>query len=259
MTQENLIFHVPHSSTCIPIRYRSQFCLSDALLFEEILLMTDWHTADLFAAAIDGLGQSIEFPVSRLLVDPERFPDDEQESMAKVGMGVLYEKTSRGKSIREARYLVGSYRDRLLADYYYPHHEAFEKLVEAELNRRNNALIVDCHSFPGAPLPYELDQNPDRPDICIGADEFHTPEQLSENLKKAFARKGYRVKINAPFSGSIVPLNFYKTNPNVASVMIEINRALYMNEETSEKTSNFKIVGEDVASALTEATGVAQR
>ena len=47
------------------------------------------------------------------------------------------------------------------------------------------------------------------------------------------------VNINHPFSGAVVPLAFYKKNPGVMSVMIEINRKLYMNEETGEINSGF--------------------
>ena len=46
-------------------------------------------------------------------------------------------------------------------------------------------LIVDCHSFPQLPLPYELDRNPVRPDICIGTDQFHTPSALKDVLSRS--------------------------------------------------------------------------
>jgi N-formylglutamate amidohydrolase len=51
-------------------------------------------------------------------------------------------------------------------------------------------------------------------------------------LERNFKEIGYSVKINTPFSGSIVPLGFYKKEKKVISVMIEVNRKLYMNEET---------------------------
>ena len=34
-------------------------------------------------------------------------------------------------------------------------------------------------TFDTVALPYELDQNPARPDICIGTDEFHTPQTVA--------------------------------------------------------------------------------
>jgi N-formylglutamate deformylase len=55
-----------------------------------------------------------------------------------------------------------------------PHHLALSRAVEDELNAQGLSLIVDCHSFPSTPLPYEMDQDPSRPDICIGVDHFHS-------------------------------------------------------------------------------------
>ncbi len=104
MSNSKPIFHVPHSSTTIPKSYRAHFSLDDDQLREEIRCMTDWHTAELFGAAIEAHGSSVEFPVSRLLVDPERFADDEKECMAAVGMGVLYTKTSHKTDLRGEEY-----------------------------------------------------------------------------------------------------------------------------------------------------------
>jgi N-formylglutamate amidohydrolase len=165
-------------------------------------------------------------------------------------MGVLYTTTSHGKTLRGEEYTSGERRSHLLNEFYFPHHEAFRKAVEEELIQTGSALIIDCHSFPSVPLPYELDQNPERPDICIGTDAFHTPVELSDRLKNEFSEMGYSVELNAPFSGAIVPQQFYQTNAAVKSVMIEVNRGLYMNEETIEKTAAFTNVRRDIASAL---------
>jgi len=41
------------------------------------------------------------FPVSRLVVDVERFPDDEDEPMAGRGMGAVYTRLSSGERLRD--------------------------------------------------------------------------------------------------------------------------------------------------------------
>ena len=38
-------------------------------------------------------------------------------------------------------------------------------------------FIVDCHSYPVVPFPFE-DAEACRPTLCIGADDFHTPPEI---------------------------------------------------------------------------------
>ena len=245
-----LIFHIPHSSTLIPDEFRPDFALSDTDLAEEIRLMTDWHTADLFKPAVTALGSAIEFPVSRLLMDPERFPDDAEEPMTKVGMGMLYTKTAHGAVLRNEDCDKGAKRERLINEYYAPHHKQLSEAVQVALEEDGQALIIDCHSFPSRALPYEPVQSPDRPDICIGTDSFHTPENLRDGLKQAFEGVGYLVHIDSPFAGALTPLEHYGSNQSVQAVMIEINRALYMDETTATKSDQFDEVSEHILLAI---------
>ena len=247
---KNIIFHIPHSSTFIPEDIRSDILLSDEELVAEIRLMTDWFTDELFDQAVSYLGGSIKFPVSRLVVDPERFADDENESMSEVGMGVIYNKTSSGKPLRDPSKIVGDSRRKLLERFYYPHHDSLTAAVSSQLDEEGRVLIIDCHSFPDESLPYERCNDQDRPEICIGTDPYHTPEELSSNLMSSFERLGYKVQLNNPFAGSIVPNIYYQKNQNVHSVMIEINRSLYMDHLTTNRSQYFKIVCDDIYTAL---------
>jgi N-formylglutamate deformylase len=250
-----LIFHIPHSSTLIPDEFRPDFALSDADLEEEIRLMTDWHTADLFRPAVKSLGAAIEFPVSRLLVDPERFPDDAEEPMSEVGMGVLYTKSAHGAFLRKQGCDTGVKKEQLINEYYAPHHRKLSKAVQVALENNGQAVIIDCHSFPSRALPYEPIQDPDRPDICIGTDKFHTPPKLRDSLIKAFEGFGYRVQIDSPFAGALTPLEHYGSNQSVQAAMIEINRALYMDEMTTEKSAQFDEVSEHILLAIASTVG----
>ncbi len=96
------------------------------------------------------------FPVSRLVVDPERFSEDPQESMSQVGMGVTYTKGSLRQPLREQ--LTQGKRQKLLERYYIPHRQKLTDAVEASLLANDHCLIIDGHSFPALPLPYELNQ-----------------------------------------------------------------------------------------------------
>ncbi len=93
------ILHLPHASRNIPAEHRDAFHLSDAELDLELTRMTDAHTDHLFA--LEGATRVV-FPISRLVVDPERFEDDALEPMAARGMGVLYTHTSQRTPLRDA-------------------------------------------------------------------------------------------------------------------------------------------------------------
>ena len=94
-----VVLHIPHNSTLIPTNVRDQFTLSDAELNDEIKKMTDQHTQDLFGQGVNS-SQVVVAPVSRLVVDVERFEDDALEPMSGVGMGVVYTRTHDAKTLR---------------------------------------------------------------------------------------------------------------------------------------------------------------
>ena len=230
----SIVLHIPHASKHIPDKYLKYFTLSKKDLEIELLKMTDHFTDELFDISCSNIHQ-LKFPLSRLLVDVERFEEDELEPMFKVGMGCIYEKTHDGKSLK----LVKDIKDELINKFYKIHHENFTKIVDAKLMKNNKVLIIDCHSFPKHPLPYELNQETNRPEICIGTDSFHTSEKLKKSFGQLFEDLNFTVKYNEPFKGSIVPLKFYNKEIRVQSIMIEVRRDIYMNEQSGEKNSNF--------------------
>jgi len=242
-----VVLHIPHASAIIPDEIRATLVLSGPELEDELRVMTDWYTEELFAVDAS-LARTIVFPMSRLVVDPERFVDDELEEMAKVGMGVVYTRTSLGESLRQG--LTAEDKAALIEKYYEPHHRRLASAVAEALAAHGRCLIVDGHSFPTLALPYELDQRPNRPDVCIGTDDFHTPPQLLDLAVQAVKEEELRVEVNRPFSGTLVPLEHYGKNPDVQSIMIEIRRGLYMDEVTGEKLSEFEGVREGIGRAL---------
>ena len=231
----SLVLHIPHASKNIPDEYLQYFTLSKKDLQFELLKMTDHFTDELFNISDPKIYQ-IKFPISRLLVDVERFEINDLEQMSKVGMGCVYEKTHDGKNLKNVEFI----KDILIKNLYKNHHEKFTKILDKKLIENDKVLIIDCHSFPKYPLPYELSQVKNRPEICIGTDTFHTPRKLKKMFRKYFEDLNFTVKYNEPFKGSIVPLKYLNKNKNVQSIMIEVRRDLYMNEKTGKKIRNFK-------------------
>ncbi len=237
-----IICNVPHSGNLIPSEFIDDFSLSPNELDEEVKYMADNYTDQLYAELLY-VSSFIKSKLSRIVLDIERFKNEADEPMSKVGMSALYTRTSDGKILRNISPTSKNKLENIYEDYY----NTFTNLVSSVLEKNNIAVIVDCHSFPSKPRSYESDKEDNRPDICIGVDDYHTTEGLMNLLKNNFEEVGFSVKINSPFSGSIVPLKFYKKDKRVVSVMIEVNRKLYMNEDTFQKLKNFSGVGNSVS------------
>jgi N-formylglutamate deformylase len=231
-----VVLHIPHSSRRVPAEDRQAIRLDDDALDRELLRMTDAYTDELFPLTPVEAGR-VTFPVSRLICDVERFPSDEDEPMAACGMGVIYTRTSMGTVLRVAP--DAAERQSLLDRWYWPHHFKLERMVNDVAARSGVCLIVDCHSFPSVALPYEPDQAPHRADICIGTDAFHTPLLIREAMIVAAEEEGYSVSVDAPFAGALVPLASYRNDRRILSVMIEVNRHLYMDEHSGQKNKDF--------------------
>jgi N-formylglutamate amidohydrolase len=241
-----VVAHLPHASTRIPAPIRAEILLSDTELANELLRLTDWHTDDLFAVLGKHGITSFTNRLSRLVFDPERFLDDALEPMAAQGQGVVYWRGTDGQLLREPNPLL---REQRVAELYRPYHAALDALVAGMLEAFGSCTVLDCHSFPSLPLPSELDQAPDRPDICIGTDAIHTPPVLADALTQAFDTEGFRVKRDSPFAGTFVPSGFYGRERRVRSVMVEVRRGLYMDEGTAERRPDFR----DVSAAIERA------
>ena len=216
--EDTYIFHIPHSSNKIPDF--EQYVLTEEEVIQEHSLLTDRGTDEIFKTQFT----SLVFPYSRVYCDVERLPD-EQEEMFKKGRGFYYTKTDAGKELR-----LLSDKEKI-KQIYVQWHLQLEAAVEKKLNDFGSATIIDCHSFSDKPFLTDHDQNENRPDFCLGTDDFHTPDFLIKFIKQRLENEGFSVKINSPYAGTIVPLKFYKNNDNVKSIMIEINRKLFQLED----------------------------
>lgn len=210
-----MILHIPHSSTTIPDWVK--FDKED--ISQDLLRLTDTDTDKLFAYSSM---ETIIFPYSRLFCDVERFIDN--EPMDERGHGICYTKDSFGGHLRN---VTESEREMIINEYYKPHHLNLTRACNSALSLFNTVVLVDCHSFSNEVQPQDFDKTSSRPDFCIGTDAFHTPNDLVEDIKTYLQSKGFSVKINSPFSGTIVPLSHYQKTPNLKSIMIEVNRNLY--------------------------------
>ena len=216
--QQSVIIHIPHSGTEFP----SSNC-NKSLLYKDIQLSTDWFTDAIFKTDLT----TVKAPLSKLYVDVERFVPDE---MDKFGRGFYYTKDSFFNTFRDE-----SDKEDAFARFC-TYHEYFNRLVDEKFDEVGFCTIIDCHSFNEEKLPFESFS--DRPEICIGTDSFHTPKWLEDEVVSFFKEQGFKVLVNSPYSGSFVSQKHYKKDKNVFSIMIEINKKLYIHDTTKIKYLN---------------------
>ncbi|MEV0093861.1 N-formylglutamate amidohydrolase [Streptomyces sp. NPDC050738] len=222
-----VILHVPHSARTVPADVRRSIVLDDAALGLELDHITDAHTAEIAAAAATMAPLTpwqFVNRLSRLVVDPERFPD-EREEMRSVGMGAVYTHTTHRERLRAP----DSDELLLIEAYFHPYAAAMTQAVDDRLAATGRAVVIDVHSYPTEPLPYELHGEGLRPPVCLGTDTVHTPARLLTRAQEVFAPLG-TTAVDTPFAGTYVPLKHYGKDRRVSALMIEIRRDLYMTE-----------------------------
>jgi N-formylglutamate deformylase len=240
--------HIPHAGTTIPSAVLNQFSVDPDALWREVTAVTDWYTDELFG--MPGIAVS-QTPINRVVVDLERYTDDDLEEKAAVGQGVIYSHNNLGERIR--RPLSGRERQLLLDNYYRPWHLQLEMNIEQQLARWGHCLLLDCHSFPDEPFGHENDAGHTRPDICLGTG-INTPPWLLDACHSFLLSLGYTVEVNFPYVGCLVP-NQFEGSLRVPTIMLEINRRLYLEPtppntyqpiSTPMKLAGFQAVQNDI-------------
>jgi len=227
--ESKVILHVPHSATFIPEDIRKNILLSDEELKAELDEMTDTFSEEVALKAAELSGSKPWLFInnfSRLVIDPERFPD-EREAMNAVGMGAVYQKTSIGTQLRNPNPKL---EKQLLDDYFHPYGKALSDLVEQRFAALGEVTLIDIHSYRINQHPNAINHGQKRPPICIGTDPFHTPEWLTEAAESAFSIIGENY-LNQPYPGTYVPLDFYEKEAKITSIMMETRADTFLTDE----------------------------
>jgi N-formylglutamate amidohydrolase len=82
--------------------------------------------------------------------------------------------------------------------------------------------------------------------------------RLRDELVAAASAAGFSVLVDRPFAGALVPATYYRREPRVRAVMIEINRRLYMHEQTGERLLRLGEISQAVSKMLA-AVGALQK
>lgn len=217
MKMKSVICNIPHAGVSIPEGALKDFVVPRETLDKFADKMIDKNVDKLFHF-VPYENKIISY-ISRVVVDMERYRDDEKEEMSKVGMGLFYTHDDQGNKIRNKG---GTYP--LCLDCYDEYHKRLGQLVTNCLNEHGKCYILDCHSFHDGQTHMGYDPSV-YPDVCIGFNE-REPYPEVRLIEEIFKDNFYSVAYNMPFAGSLVPLE-YMDNPNVRTVMLELNRRIY--------------------------------
>lgn len=184
-------------------------------LIRDSVILADFKVNELYPY----LPNKIISHYSRFVVDLERYLDDSMEVMASKGMGYLYNRLIDGTTFDRSVFGAKEYFTQFYKDYHALLAKSLESIGEG-------AILLDLHSFNPHPIACDLDQKPNRPDICIGFNEDNTKpkESALKVITDYLTEQGLKVGYNTPFSGSMTA----NTKVKYTSLMIEINKKCYL-------------------------------
>ncbi len=238
---KHYLIHIPHSSTYIPTKYMKDYFLDEKELQHNIIQYADIFTDELFGEFLETFG-GVRSDYSRLFFDPERFGNDSEESMfLKYKLGWFYE-----NAILEKKPLRSTINKDEVRIYFDKHHKMLNQLTKNKLKLYGKCTILDCHSFSNE--KYWFHDEVVLPDICIGFENFHKDSFLVDKIKETF--NNYDIKINEPYFGSLVPTNYWNKNNKVKSVMIELNKRLYLEDDNVTKNKNYETIKNKIRELL---------
>lgn len=137
-----------------------------------------------------------------------------------------------------------------ITKYYRPYHEALERLLSDRVLQFGEGFLINCHSMPDRNSDGRVAQ---RPDFVLG-DRSGTSCDLSFTrcAHDVLREMGYNVALNDPYKGQEIVRRYGQPKQGRHALQLEINRRLYMNEQTLEKTAGFVRLQRDLMKFFAE-------
>lgn len=155
-----------------------------------------------------------------------------------------------GENIYRSRLLFDEVRRRIDA-HYFPYHATLERLIADTVDRFGVCVLVDCHSMPSVGGPMDADTGLRRVDAVLG--DCHATSCASivtDAAERALTEAGFVVGRNMPYAGGFTTRHYGRPANGVHTLQIEINRALYMDEDLVEPSSDFGKVVERLKAVI---------
>ncbi|MBT8408010.1 MAG: N-formylglutamate amidohydrolase [Alphaproteobacteria bacterium] len=260
MRTTSVIFASPHSG-----RDYSWSFLRKTVLDERMIRSSEDAFIDMLFEVAPQLGASflaakaprafVDFNRSREELDPVLIDDIRKTShnpRISSGLGVIPRVVANGRQIYRGKLSRAEAESRIL-DYWQPYHDQLQALLDRSHAQFGEAVLIDCHSMPHEAVQSVAHPNGIRPDIVLG-DRFGAAASgdVVARIEEAFTRAGLKVVRNAPFAGAYTAQHYGRPSRAQHVVQVEIDRSLYMNEQTIRPGANFSHFKELMAGVISD-------
>jgi N-formylglutamate deformylase len=174
-------------------------------------------------------------------------PVDAPSPRVTAGLGVIPRIVRDGAEIYRGK-LAREDAQARLDQLYKPYHQALAGLMEETKRRFGVAVLIDCHSMPSALSV---------PDMVLG-DRYGAAcaPVLSNRAEAAFTRARFSVARNTPYAGGHTTAQYGRAASGFHALQIEINRALYLDEDRIAKKNCFADVKARLEQGLAYLTAI---
>lgn len=251
-----VIFASPHSGSFYPEDFQDQLIVP----LMDLRRTEDAFVDQLFAGVAAMGAVQISGTHGRAYVDLNRDARELDESMfqdgaprttgqqsarVKAGLGSLPRVGASGREIY--RHKLSRDEGRLRLDHIHDgYHDMLHERLDEFKGRWSDVILIDCHSMPSRQAGRS-----NLPDIVLG-DRFGSScsPRLTSLVERRFRKQGLTVSRNSPYAGGYTTRRYGRPRQGVHALQIEINRGLYMREDTVEPLPGFaalKTILKDVA------------
>lgn len=259
-----LILDSPHSGQLYPTDFNHQ------AIFSKLRQAEDTYVDELFDSAsnIGAVILKAEFP--RSYIDPNRAETDfffkdiinpnntvgeidfKPSIKSELGIGLIWLKIPpEGEKMYKNKITLDELMNRI-KKYHRPYHEALRKIMNKTYQKYGKFYHINCHSMQDNATAMSTQiQGTIRPDFVIGdKDGSSCDNGFTKEVVECLRDLKYEVAINDPYKGAELVSAYSNPNLKKHSLQIEINRKLYMNEETRVKHDGFNTLKHNLSNLL---------
>lgn len=165
--------------------------------------------------------------------------------------GLHWQVTTWGEELM-AGPISGHLHRLILEKYYLPFHEQVsQKFAELKGLGASKVYHLDLHSMPSRGTQLHSDPGRQRAEVVVSdyLGKSADPEFLKE-VMESYQEAGFEVALNEPYIGGGITQRYGRPEKGQHTLQIELNRSLYMNEDTKEPLDSFEQVQQMLKKAL---------